>query len=243
MIKYAPYSQSKIDTFVTCPMRYKLQYIDKIKFTSDPFHLVRGRYIHYCLELPDIFLAGSIDRSKFDLPTDELDKCDVKVKEFMQTSEYKQLAGERLIGNELQIGMTTKFEPANFWKDKTDPNAQEPLYRGVIDKLTEIDETTAHISDYKSGKYKELYDQLAYYSVWVFKRYPQYVKIKLSFYFIDAGMQKHYWVFKDDWKKSALLLAEKVQKIEKESCWNAKVTGLCKYCPYSRIYGDGSCQA
>ena len=49
-IKFAPYSYSKISTFVSCPKKFKFQYIDKIGTFLDTPALIKGRTIHYLIE-------------------------------------------------------------------------------------------------------------------------------------------------------------------------------------------------
>jgi len=56
-MKYAPYSYSKIGTFQQCPLKYKLQYVDKLPVDQAPSPAIeRGLAAHKFAE--DYFTSG-----------------------------------------------------------------------------------------------------------------------------------------------------------------------------------------
>ncbi len=50
IMKYAPYSFSKISLFEQCPLKFKFNYIDKLGIFQKSLATERGSYIHELLE-------------------------------------------------------------------------------------------------------------------------------------------------------------------------------------------------
>lgn len=82
MLKYAPYSHSRLESFRTCPYKFKLSYIDKVKvpFVTN-LALYRGSYMHECIEFSD-------DRPGFG--TNEVFTPEEKAKALEIVNTYRQ---------------------------------------------------------------------------------------------------------------------------------------------------------
>lgn len=155
-----PYSLSRINCFKSCPMKYKMTYMDKLKQESSPA-LEKGSSIHESLEHLDY--SNSYVNNFFN---SELGK---KYKDIIENAKK-----EVKIGLDIKEG---KLVPCDF--------SEKCLYRGVIDVLYKN-----YILDYKSGNYHEKQDwhQLAYYALWLFLN-SDYEEINISYLYIEHNKE------------------------------------------------------
>jgi len=121
MLKFAPYSFSKINTFVQCPRKFKYSYIDKLpRGETDKTALYKGSALHNILEnYPN---AGTHKLAP---------KYQPIIDKFLKSKYLHYLERESV--KELSIGLTPQLTPCEY-KDKS------AMFRGFIDYFTIIDE-------------------------------------------------------------------------------------------------------
>lgn len=225
-IKFAPYSFSKLNTYQTCPKRFKYKYIKKEKEGEcDKSALVRGSAIHEMFENHQ--KGKEPKKSKYTAEFKKaLERPHVqKIKKHLESPEKTC--------REISFGLTKDFAPCEY-KDK---NA---LFRGKID-LAYNDNGVLNLVDYKTGKPKDEkyqnYDQLLLYSIYFFERYPALDKLKISYVYVDHDIVNSLVVLRTYIEKHKEHFLNIVKKIETDQEYLPKHSALCKWCPF-----ENTCQ-
>ena len=136
---------------------------------------------------------------------------------------------------EMKVALSTKFKPCKYF---TDPKKGEPSvwWRGVIDRqIIKKAEARAKIVDYKTGKKKDDWVQLAQSAIWMFVNYPEVNLINAQFYWtVDQTMTRKVWA-RSEMDTLAGMYAPQLEAYVhsfKTDTWPMKQSGLCKgWCP------------
>ena len=240
ILKYAPYSFSKIQYFKNCPKKFYYQYVLKVKTEStETKPLAKGRFIHLLLEHQD--LKKVIQSKDFKrIPKHLIPKEDIKeyyqiYKEFTKSKEYKWYKGKKNIYTEFPIGM-------NYDMDMTTYSDSEVFFRGYIDQVSaDTERDVLLILDWKTGKYKEPenqdYSQLLYYGIALFDKLP-FDKIFLGFMYVEHNKMNHKILHRKDVTRYKAALHTTIDKIETCKDFIKEESKLCEYCPFFEM-----CQA
>lgn len=237
-------SYSAINTFRTCPLKYKFEVVDKIKKPKSP-QAVFGTLVHATMKY--------IHSGDFLCPTQKEAlnyfssnwNSDVFEDEIKERSAFAQ--GIRMIQeyyrkndpNQAKIvAVETRFSIA-----LEDENKEKHLISGFIDRIDKTDDGF-EIIDYKTSKkmppQKTIDEnlQLLIYLLAFCERYPdkknELDKIALSLYFLNHGTKlstKKNAQQLEDGKKDVI---ETIHEIEK-STFPAIVSPLCDWCEYQKI--------
>lgn len=237
-------SYSAINTFRTCPLKYKFEVVDKIKKPKSP-QAVFGTLVHATMKY--------IHSGDFVCPTQKEAlnyfssnwNSDVFEDEIKERSAFAQ--GIRMIQeyyrkndpNQAKIvAVETRFSIA-----LEDENKEKHLISGFIDRIDKTDDGF-EIIDYKTSKkmppQKTIDEnlQLLIYLLAFCERYPdkknELDKIALSLYFLNHGTKlstKKNAQQLEDGKKDVI---ETIHEIEK-STFPAIVSPLCDWCEYQKI--------
>lgn len=208
-----PFSFTSFSTFVTCPRQYHAKYILKtVKDDPDTPHLVWGRQVHTAFE--------NRQRDQVPLP------AGLGVHEqFMQQLDKRP--GELEV--EMKVALNTSLEPCDFFDPKT-------FYRGIVDWL-KVDRAAgrAYVVDYKTGKRRPKWDQLALNALWVFAAHPGVRLVSAEFYWTqDCAADRKVWGAAgqaDLWAKMKPDLRQYAQA-HIEDVWQPRQSGLCRaHCP------------
>jgi len=237
-------SYSALDSFRTCPLRYKYSAIDKIRTGRKSPEAVFGSVIHSTLQFAH---TGS-----FVLPTQKetLDhfsqkwNSDVFESEFQERAAFAQ--GIKIIQsyykhNNPQDTKIVALE-SRFSVDLKH-NGEVHLISGIIDRIDKTDDGY-EIIDYKTANklpaqsHVEENLQLLIYLLAFIKRYPDLEKtpekIKLTLYFLKHGT-------KLSTTKTLKQLTEEKEKIFslfeeiKESKFEPQTSPLCDWCDFQEI--------
>jgi RecB family exonuclease len=238
-------SYSALDTFKTCPLKYKFQEIDKIKAPKN-IESVFGGTVHSTLKYmfeksplfptPDQvidFFRNLWDKNKTLLsnPPEQLD------------SFYKD-----------GISMLEKFykhnQPWNFnvveLESRFAVDLENHTLAGIIDRIDKNDETY-EIIDYKTAKKmpgKDIVDrdlQISIYHLGLTKRWPHLdpAKIKLSFYFLKHGEKISTSRTMEQLGKTEKLILKTIEEIDEKIKDNYNFpplpSGLCDWCGYRQM--------
>lgn len=163
-----PWSLSKVQCYENCPMKYKFQYIDKIK-PEKTKALSKGSKIHNILENIDNFIDTQEVDSEHDIVNAFIkSKVFESIKECVQFGEKETAFGIDIVDNQL---VPTEYN-------------NKVLFRGKIDLLYKN-----NIIDYKTGKSKTYseqdWTQLKWYAVWFFLKYPEYSDVNISYVYVE----------------------------------------------------------
>ncbi|MFW5884790.1 MAG: RecB family exonuclease [Patescibacteria group bacterium] len=237
-------SYSALNSFQTCPLKYKYEAIDKIKAKKKSPEAQFGTLIHDVMKF--------IHTGNFTLPSQK-DALEYFTKnwiseafkdEFQERSAFAQ--GVRIIQDYYKKNDPNKFKivdlESRFTVDLQQDN-ETHIISGIIDR---IDKTADgfEIIDYKtSGKlpaqsHVEEDLQLLIYLLAFLKRYPQFSKqtekIKLSLYFLKHGTKLTAIKTKQQLEEEKVRIFDLLEQIKK-SDFAPQVSALCDWCDFQEI--------
>lgn len=130
---------------------------------------------------------------------------------------------------EYDFGLTKDLSPTTY-SDK------EALFRGSIDFICTIDDVL-HLCDWKTGKYKDPkwqeYDQLMFYGIYFFQRYPNINKIKISYVYVEhEDMENDLTLERQHLDGYVNQLLELINNAETDEDFIKNPTVLCDWCQY-----------
>ena len=225
-MEFRPYSFSRLSTHKQCPRKFKYSYIDKApKSKTDITALLKGGAIHSIIE---------------HYPNKTTHKLAPKYQHIVDKF-IKTKLGEKYLTvdsvREFDFGLTENLEPTSY-SDKT------ALFRGSVDFICTID-NVLHLCDWKSGKYKDPkwqeYDQLVFYGIYFFQRYPKIDTIKISYVYVEHEDMENDLVLERKYLDTYISqLTELITNVETDVIWIKNQDKLCNYCEYKE-HCDGDC--
>jgi len=239
------YSHSRIGTFLQCKQKYKFQYVDRIKVYIETVEIFLGKRVHETLEK----LYKDLQFEKLNTK-EELIKYFEKiwdknwhdeitiVKEDYTQENYKSM-GRRFISEYYD-----HYKPFNSWKtlglETQDlmPLDNDNKFHVRIDRLACDKEGNYYVCDYKTNnqlKAQEELDedkQLAMYSLWVKKKYPDAKKVKLVWYFLAHDKEMISERSDEQLQELKYATQELIKEIELCEEFPTNITALCNYCQY-----------
>lgn len=219
--KFAPYSFSKINTYLNCPKRFHFQYVLKVKQGDcDRSALVRGSAIH------EMFEQHQKGKEPKQTPYTADFKRALKRSEVKKIKEHLESTTKTC--REISFGLTKDFEPCKY-------TSKDALFRGRID-LAYNDNGMLTIVDYKTGKAKDEkyqnFDQLLLYSIYFFQRYKTLMFCKVQFVYVDHDVVNSLVTERKYLENLKEHFLNTVKTIESATEYNPKQSRLCAYCPY-----------
>jgi RecB family exonuclease/regulator of replication initiation timing len=237
-------SYSALNSFQTCPLKYKYEAIDKIKSKKKSPEAQFGTLIHDVMKF--------IHTGNFTLPSQKealeyFTKnwiSDAFKDEFQERSAFAQ--GVRIIQDYYKKNDPNKFKivdlESRFTVDLQQDN-ENHIISGIIDR---IDKTADgfEIIDYKTSNklpaqsHVEEDLQLLIYLLAFLKRYPQFSnqteKIKLSLYFLKHGTKLTTVKTKQQLEEEKISIFDLLDQI-KNSNFSPQVSALCDWCDFQEI--------
>ena len=223
MMKPLPCSHSALVCHDNCPEQYHHKYVLKdLPPEAKSSEQLWGTFVHTEFEL-------YLSRPGRELPPDLLIHRPVLDK-LITDGE----ADGCFLVAEQKVALSTKMQPCGYF-EKSD--LVSLFWCGVIDAHV-IDKVNARarIVDYKTGKKKEDWDQLAQNAIWIFQNYPSINLINAQFYWVtDQTVSKRVWartemdtLYTQGFGQRVLAYAHSF----KTDTWPKKQSGLCKgWCP------------
>lgn len=232
-------SYSALDTFQTCPLKYKYQNIDKLKEPKSK-EAVFGTLVHSTL---NFIHTPSL------LPPNVEQALDYFSKNW--NSEIYEDELEERAAFSLGVSMIQKYYEKNNPSDanvvdlesRFQIELEDHLLSGIIDRIDKTNEGY-EIIDYKTTKKmpsQEKVDndlQLSVYLNAFLKRYPKEAenldKITVSLYYLKHGVKLSSTRTKEQLEKTNKLFLDIIAEIEKSS-FPANVNPLCDWCGFQNI--------
>ncbi|MDZ7611687.1 MAG: PD-(D/E)XK nuclease family protein [Candidatus Moranbacteria bacterium] len=237
-------SYSALNSFQTCPLKYKFEAIDKIKSKRKSPEAQFGTLIHSVMKF--------IHSGNFLLPTQKealeyFTKnwiADVFKDEFQERSAFAQ--GVRIIQDYYKKNDPNKIKIVDLESRFTVDLPQEGdkhIISGIIDR---IDKTANgfEIIDYKTSNKlpsQATVDddlQLLIYLMAFLKRYPklsnQPEKVNLSLYYLKHGTKLTTQKTKQQLEEEKIRIFDLLEEIQ-NSDFQPKVTALCDWCDFQEI--------
>jgi putative RecB family exonuclease len=236
-------SYSALDTFLTCPLKYKFSQIDRIK-TPKSKEQVFGTLIHSTMKL--IHTPGIISPT-LEQALDFFSKnwnAEVFTDETEERSAFSQ--GVALLQDYYKKNDISKInivDLESYFQIEIKDETEDHIVSGIIDRIDKIDEGY-EIIDYKTARKlpsQEKVDndlQLSIYLASFLRRYPKETenldKIQVSLYYLKHGVKLSSKRSLEQVKKSEELILDLIGQI-KASNFEPKISGLCDWCGYQNI--------
>lgn len=209
---------SKIKNYETCPSRHwHMDLAKDVKEELSP-EMLRGNSLHGAM--------ASRVRSGVKLPV-EFRYMEPWAEKLSRVTDPLQI-----IQVELRLGIGRDLEPKLMME-------KGAYIRGVLDYLKLVPSRTpgafiAHLVDYKTGKPKEDFIQLAINALMVFTHYPDVIKLRADFLWTEYNDTSHETFDRDEMQDVWNELLPRVQAHENACAtknFPVKPGGLCKeYC-------------
>lgn len=242
----APWSVSKADTAIKCPLKYTYQYVEKLKLTGaqaanlDDTALRVGSAAHEYAEAcakgrpKTMALRQAIKKNK--LLSEEKEKLEYLIpgiEEFLTRVEaFKTNQG---ISDDLvegDFGITAEGAPTGFWDD-------DVFFRWKVDRqLVSATGKTAAIIDLKTGKSTSLrwsQNQLDAYAYGAFCAYPELERVRCGLFSAMDG--DFIWApeYRRDTMDDNPTPAFLEEAAEASTSTEAKPGKHCNWCPYQNV--------
>jgi CRISPR/Cas system-associated exonuclease Cas4 (RecB family) len=210
------YSYSAIKLYEQCPLKYKLTRIDHlVEPSGDAAN--RGKTIHAEIEA---ILKGGLN-----LLSDDIKHLEEKL------SNWIKVNGQ----SELPVGINDKWEPVDF-------DAEDVMFRGIIDLFIKEESGRATVLDFKTGKHRDYSDQVSVYSTVILSTMPDVDTVENVIEFIDlAKTDKYKPITRSDLPRLQLQLKGRITAIEKDKIYAPNPSVLCKWCHFRKSNG-GPCK-
>ncbi|MCX6763143.1 MAG: PD-(D/E)XK nuclease family protein [Candidatus Moranbacteria bacterium] len=252
-------SYSALDTYQSCPLKYKFQEIDKIK-TPKSKEAVFGTTIHSTMKFihtPGI-LSPTLDQAMehftnswnpavFDNPDEERAAFSQGIQIIQKYYQSNNPKDFNIIDLEsrfnIKIGPIKSAESGPALREFDGVNSDNHIVAGIIDRIDKTDDGY-EIIDYKTTKKmpsQEKVDndlQLSVYLKAFLKRYPKEIdnldKIKVSLYYLKHGVKLSSTRTLEQLQKSEQLFLDTIKLIE-ASKFEPAISPLCDWCGYQNL--------
>jgi len=240
------YSHSRLSTFETCPLQYKIHYIDGIKREEESIEMFLGSRFHDAMEKLYKELRFRI------MPLDELLQCynekwEKEYHDDVVVSEPKRAADDyRKLGQRYIESYYKRYHPFDQGKvlgleKKVDVDLLgdgKHRITGYIDRLAQADDGIYEIHDYKTSgnlpeqKYLDQDRQLALYHLGIQEMWRDVKKVKLVWHYVvfdkemaSSRTEKQLAKLKED-------IITLIDQVERTQVFLPRESNLCDWCPY-----------
>lgn len=241
------YSHSQLSTYEQCPLKYKLNYRDKIKRDIEGVEAFLGSRVHdtlkKCYDDARLTKVNSLNDlfSYYDNIWQKNWHDSIVITKKDLTQEHYQALGKKMIETYYQrytpfdSDMTIQTEMRlNFTLD------DENKYRltGYIDRLSRTTDGVYQIHDYKTSAHLPSQEdadndrQLGLYQIGVRKKWPDINNIKLIWHYVAFGRELISSRSDEAISKLVLETTRLIDEIDSATDFPPKESGLCDWCEY-----------
>jgi CRISPR/Cas system-associated exonuclease Cas4 (RecB family) len=225
------WSYSRLVTFEQCPLRAKLQYVDRIP--EPERHLPPGKTEHAndrgtrVHEAAELYVKGGVEL---------VPELQCFQEEFLQ---LRDLYKEGRVSLEGEWGHARDWTPVAWMSDNV-------WLRLKLDAMVHVGEDHAVVIDYKTGKRQgneiKPTEQGQLYAAATQARYPELKNITVEFWYTDLNEIVPAEYDHDDIVKLRARFDARGTRLTDEDAFPAKPSIFnCKYCPYGS-WGTGHCE-
>lgn len=223
-MRFAPYSFSKINTYLKCPRLFWFKYVKGYEEPAMPA-MEFGKAVHG-------IIGAMIEEKRLpDLKLEFLDEKTVKLAKKMILTAQNFLNSLSIIhefGSELSFGLTREFQLTEF-------DGEDAIFHGIIDYaaiIEGVDEPVQLVVDWKTGFGRNEPLQLELYMLAFETRYPT----KGAFVNLRNGNVQ---LIEKDEEATKEKLFDIVNQIESDEIFEPNVSSKCKKCYFKEICQGG----
>lgn len=224
-MKYAPYSYSRISTYLQCPRRFFFKYIEG--YSEPPTEAMEfGKLVHETV-------SSVIEYKDYPDSFYDLNEKDQAVVDKMLDTALNFRRNIGIIyeyGCEIGFGLDKNLETVDF-------ASQEAIFRGVIDYLILFDDFDKYaklLVDWKTGYSQPDKLQLEFYSL-VFKDDIPKKAVKGAFVNLRTGKVE----IVEPRENITEIFWNTIETIENDEAFEPKEGSWCKYCAFKDICKGG----
>jgi len=243
------YSHSRLESFKSCPLKYKFNYIDKIKREEEGIEAFLGSRFHKVMEkiykdLPfrKYSLDELLDFYEDDWDKNYHDKIMIANNE-RKAKDYKEI-GKKFIGDYYK-----RYDPFNQGKVlgierqvfiNLDDQGEYKL-RGYIDRINQAEDGTYEIHDYKTSKSlpeqgkMEEDRQLALYQIGIQTMWNDVDQVELVWHYVAFDKEIRSKRTKEELAELKKDTIDLIKKIEATREFLPNESTLCGWCYYRDI--------
>jgi len=248
-------SYSALDTFRTCPRKYKYQEIDRIKVPKSKEQFF-GTLLHSTLKFvhsPGIlsptleqaldFYSKNWNAQAFSDETEERAAFAQGVAMLQDYFKKNDPAKANIVDLESRFQVEVKSGPEKSGRPDNEASTEKHIVSGIVDRIDKTNDGY-EIIDYKTTRKlpsQEKVDndlQLSIYLAGFLKRYPKEIenldKIKVSLYYLKHGVKLSSRRSLEQIRQSEQLITDLVEAIQK-SKFDPVISGLCDWCGYQNL--------
>jgi putative RecB family exonuclease len=241
------YSHSRLDTFETCPLKYKFRYIDKIKKPVEGVEAFVGKRVHEALQkLYDDLLFGKRNTVEELLAfyREQWKKNwgpGVQIVDARRSAKDHFNLGAECIrvyyGKNAPFGQSQTIateERLNFPLD----SAGRYQITGLVDRIARRDEGTYEIHDYKTSKAipaqseADTSRQLALYQIGIGSKWSDVQRVELIWHYVRFGVTQRSSRTAQQLTQLRETTAELIDRIESTKSFEPHKSRLCDWCEY-----------
>lgn len=214
--KVKAWSFSRFDTYRTCPLKFKLKFIDKAAQDTSPA-MERGKKLH-------LDIATYIGLATQERP-------DVKYQHGLM-DELRQFDNKVI---EQQWGFTSQWKPTGWFGEDT-------WYRQICDTAVMYDDNSVEAVDWKTGRrYGHNAEQVELQSVGIFARFPVATHVTTRLAYVDSGDTDISEFPRADFEPLRAKWDELVKPMFNDTEFLPRPNETCGRCPFARSKG-GQCR-
>jgi putative RecB family exonuclease len=245
------FSHSKIGAYEKCKLRYKFQYIDRIKVEAeDTIETYLGSMVHEALEklYRDKRFEKLMRQEELLAYFNKIWKENWKdsiiiVKKDYTAENYRKMGERQLIDYYYRHKPFDKGRIIGLETVEYLPLDKEGKYKFHIriDRLMDMGNGRYEVHDYKTGSTLSTQEeldkdrQLAMYSQWVRQNFKDFEKVRLVWHFLAFDKEMDSTRTKEDLEKLAENILTQIAEIEGTEDFPAAVSHLCNWCLYKPI--------
>jgi putative RecB family exonuclease len=246
----AIYSHSCLETFKTCPLKYKFNYIDKIKREEEGIEAFLGSRFHKVMEkiYKDlIFRKNSLD----DLLAFYHDDWDKKYHhKIIITDKERKAEDYKEIGQKYIEDYYQHYYPFNQGKIlgierevliNLEDHGQEYKLKGYVDRIDQAKDGTYEIHDYKTSKVfpeqikMDEDHQLALYQLGIQRMWKDVHQVELVWHYVAFDKEIRSLRTKEELEELKKDTLYWIKKIEATPEFLPQESALCGWCSYQDI--------
>lgn len=221
-----PYSYSKVSTYVECPHKFKLQYVDGVRTPFMDNHVFeKGRYFHCAVENHPNPVVPVFKFKENEARREELES---QVAAILSSEKVLRLLGS-CVKREYRFYLDSMLRYANR-------TSKDIFFKGIIDYIGQTEPGSIDMVDWKSGKTKSgSLKQLKFYSIWAFEAFKNIDNIRVSLFYLEDDVERAENVSREDRVEIVEGFLETVGRIESDTGYEKRPNRNCEYCAFFAV--------